>query len=198
MDKKTFYESETKKLAKVFGNPKFIKSVSLTCMVPFIPVWDQKRLGEVAFVLERNNGNIWIIKKSHYPKNFYRIPTGGIEIGETVSEALFRELEEETSLKLNPTDFLGVIKYKITTTKGERENFATFIFKFFPLENEPTPKDMSENISEHRWVSPLELRRLGEKMNKLKFENDLELGGRQDWAKFRAVLYNEVANLTNH
>ena len=71
-----------------------------------------RKVGGVAIVSE---GQILLVKRSEtagkYP-NFWSVPMGGIEKGETFREGAARELKEETMLDFNPKElvYLGTIK----------------------------------------------------------------------------------------
>ena len=71
-----------------------------------------RKVGGVAIVSE---GQVLLVKRSEtagkYP-NFWAVPMGGIEKGETFREGAARELKEETMLDINPKDlvYLGTIK----------------------------------------------------------------------------------------
>ena len=71
-----------------------------------------RKVGGVAIVSE---GQILLVKRSKtqgkYP-NFWSVPSGGVEKGETFREGAARELKEETMLDFNPKDlvYLGTIK----------------------------------------------------------------------------------------
>ena len=71
-----------------------------------------RKVGGVAIVSE---GQILLVKRSKtqgkYP-NFWSVPSGGVEIGETFREGAARELKEETMLDINPKNlvYLGTIK----------------------------------------------------------------------------------------
>jgi len=71
-----------------------------------------RKVGGVAIVSE---GQILLVKRSEtagkYP-NFWSVPSGGVEKGETFREGAARELQEETMLDFNPKDlvYLGTIK----------------------------------------------------------------------------------------
>ena len=71
-----------------------------------------RKVGGVAIVSE---GQILLVKRSEsagkYP-NFWSVPMGGVEKGETFREGAARELQEETMLDINPKDlvYLGAIK----------------------------------------------------------------------------------------
>ena len=71
-----------------------------------------RKVGGVAIVSE---GQILLVKRSEsagkYP-NFWSVPMGGIEKGETFREGAARDLKEETMLDFNPKDlvYLGTIK----------------------------------------------------------------------------------------
>jgi ADP-ribose pyrophosphatase YjhB (NUDIX family) len=71
-----------------------------------------RKVGGVAIVSE---GQVLLVKRSEtagkYP-NFWAVPMGGVEEGETFREGAARELKEETMLDINPKDlvYLGTIK----------------------------------------------------------------------------------------
>lgn len=60
-------------------------------------------------VLIEMNGRLVLIKRKDEPfKGSWAIPGGFVEHGETVEEAARREAEEETGLKVELTDIIGV------------------------------------------------------------------------------------------
>ena len=71
-----------------------------------------RKVGGVVIVSE---GQILLVKRSEtqgkYP-NFWSVPSGGVEKGETFREGAARELQEETMLDFNPQKlvYLGTIK----------------------------------------------------------------------------------------
>ena len=71
-----------------------------------------RKVGGVAIVSE---GQILLVKRSEtagkYP-NFWAVPMGGVDKGETFREGAARELKEETMLDFNPQKlvYLGTIK----------------------------------------------------------------------------------------
>ena len=71
-----------------------------------------RKIGAVAVVSE---GQVLCVKRSEtqgkYP-NFWSVPMGGVEKGETFREGAARELKEETMLDINPKSlvYLGTIK----------------------------------------------------------------------------------------
>ena len=71
-----------------------------------------RKVGGVAIVSE---GQILLVRRAEdagkYP-NFWSVPMGGVEEGETFREGAARELKEETMLDINPQKlvYLGTIK----------------------------------------------------------------------------------------
>ena len=71
-----------------------------------------RKVGGVAIVSE---GQVLLVKRSETAgkdPNFWAVPMGGVEEGETFREGAARELKEETMLDINPKDlvYLGTIK----------------------------------------------------------------------------------------
>ena len=88
----------------------------------------------VGVVLLNKNNQIFVARRIDNPKDFWQMPQGGIDKGETPLEAAYRELKEETSIKSVkiiqeikdeitynlPDNLLGIIwkgKYKGQTQK---------------------------------------------------------------------------------
>ena len=56
------------------------------------------RDGVGIIVLNKDN-KVFVAKRIDNPKNFWQMPQGGVDIGEDVLSAAYRELKEETSIK---------------------------------------------------------------------------------------------------
>ena len=84
----------------------------------------------VALVCKDNK--VLAIKGIDYSKKevFYRLPGGGIEFGETASEALKREFTEEFGVAINIGHRLNVIE-NIFCYEGKRGHEIVFIYEAF-------------------------------------------------------------------
>ena len=72
----------------------------------------------VAALIRNNKGEIFLIKQRKKNKDYWLLPGGGIEFGESATVALERELKEELNLEANTCKFL-LINESIDP-KGER------------------------------------------------------------------------------
>ena len=59
-------------------------------------------------ILENQNGKIALLYSKEY--NIYSLPGGGIEEGENINDALYRELSEETGCNITSVTELGYIE----------------------------------------------------------------------------------------
>ena len=72
----------------------------------------ERKIGGIAIVSE---GEVMMVRRAEnagkYP-NYWAVPMGGVEEGETFREGAVRELKEETMLDFNPQKlvYLGIIK----------------------------------------------------------------------------------------
>ncbi|MBI2550490.1 NUDIX domain-containing protein [Candidatus Woesearchaeota archaeon] len=64
----------------------------------------------VGALIFNNEGKIFLMK-SHKWKGKYVIPGGHIELGETIEEALKREIKEETGLKIRDIEFIHLQEF---------------------------------------------------------------------------------------
>ena len=117
----------------------------------------------VGVALLNKNNQVFVAKRIDNPKDFWQMPQGGIDKGETPLEAAFRELKEETNIKsatlireINeeityylPNNLLGIIwkgKYKGQTQKW-------FIMKFLGDDTEIDLKTKHPEFLDWKWIN---------------------------------------------
>mgnify|MGYP006210087545 CR=1 FL=1 len=120
------------------------------------------RSGVGIVVLNKNN-KVFVAKRIDNPKNFWQMPQGGVDTGESYIDAAYRELKEETSIenvelikelegfttyKL-PPQLLGIIwKGKF---KGQQQKW--FLMKFLGTDNEIDIKTKNPEFLEWKWIN---------------------------------------------
>jgi 8-oxo-dGTP diphosphatase len=124
------------------------------------------RRGEVALVAIRPDGSVLLHTKAFYPEGAFRLPTGGIHPGETVLDAVAREALEETGLPLPVEAFIGLLRYEIADGPDVLP-FATWLFRLAAPDADLCPQDVSEQITDLRWVAPAELPRVARALRAL-------------------------------
>ena len=119
------------------------------------------RSGVGIIVLNKNN-KVFVAKRIDNPKNFWQMPQGGVDQGEDLLTAAYRELEEETSIKnveliceldgfityYLPERLLGIIwkgKYK-----GQKQKW--FLMKYLGKDIEINIKTKKPEFLEWKWV----------------------------------------------
>jgi len=107
----------------------------------------------VGSLILNKKGELLLVKSHKWPGvNKYTMPGGHIEIGETVEEALKREIKEEVGLEIEPIKFLTV-----QDAIFSKEFFKPkhFIFLDFLCES-PTSRVKLDNdeLQEYLWVNP--------------------------------------------
>ena len=184
-------EQEIADLSQRFGSP-LRREVTLYGE-PFEPLIKADRYGEVCMVIRRKNGKLLTAIKTFYPAQGCRLLTGGIDHGEQIEHALFREVEEETGLDVTLTRFLAVIEYRLPI--GERvQEFVTLAFLLDEQGGELTVNDPDERIGEFREIDVEDLVQYAHDLNTIPPSGyDEEAGGDwADWGRFRAVVHEVV------
>lgn len=104
------------------------------------------RRAEVLFAVTRPSGRVLIHSKPRYPQGVYRLFTGGINPDESVVDALFREVAEETGLACRVERFLAVCTYAFHHPDPVRRYcFASYMFHLvIKDEDVPAPRDLTE------------------------------------------------------
>jgi 8-oxo-dGTP pyrophosphatase MutT (NUDIX family) len=142
------------------------------------------RRGEVVFALQRSDGKVLVHTKSIYPAQFYRLPSGGIHPGESVLDGLQREVFEETGLTPMCEQYLGIVSYEFRH-RGQPLYFVSYVFLLQTDDRYPQPQDTTETISDLRYVSLDDLRRIARDLRQLS-------AGWSDWGEFRAPPHDMV------
>jgi len=143
--------SQLETLSAKYGQPK-----SIVCPLPtlhFPPVRERNE-GEVCMAILRPNGRFLLQTKQSYPGSVMRLPSGGIQRGENVDDALLREIWEETNLTVKIDRFVARIEYE---SGGMRARFCTYMFMVRELDGELRSNDPDEKISDWKEALPQEL-----------------------------------------
>ena len=119
-------QQELEQLAQRYGQP-LVHTADLEANDLFDPLNKTDRYGEVCMVVRRKNGRLLTMTKTFYPKGAYRLPTGGINYGESIHDALLRETNEETGLQVNINHFLAAVAYRVPAVTAQ-PLFYTFAF----------------------------------------------------------------------
>lgn len=143
------------------------------------------RRGEVALFILRPNGNVILHAKEFYPKETYRVPTGGVEWGEDVVTAVHRETHEETGLTVSVERCLGILEYELCC-RGETLPFVSYVFLLRETGGQLHPQDKGERITAFREVPPNELDAVARNLRAI--EADW-----RDWGHYRAIAHSFAA-----
>ena len=107
----------------------------------------------VNVVVVDDQGRILLIRRTDNEN--WAVPGGGMDLGESISDAAVREVKEETGIDIEVTGVVGiytnprhVIEY---TSNGEVRQEFSIVFTGRPVGGSPTP---SSESSEVRWVEP--------------------------------------------
>ncbi len=159
------------------------------------------RRAEICYVMQRSNpaGGLLLHIKRFYPPTGYRLPTGGVQIGEPVLDALQRELYEETGLWLGAAPgevhlqrLLGILTYDLFHRHMGPVEFATY---FFLVQMPPgailQPTDPDEQIAGWEWCDPGELAGVATVLDGVGAQS----AAWADWGHFRAAGHRFVAQV---
>ncbi len=102
------------------------------------------------------DGKLLIVRRARKPAlNLYTFPGGGVETGETLTEAVIREVREETALTIEPVALAGHREAIVRDGEGRVErHFVILCFAARWLAGEPV---LNEELDDSRWVTPAEL-----------------------------------------
>ncbi len=102
------------------------------------------------------DGKVLIVRRARPPaKGVHTLPGGGVEVGESLIEAVVREVQEETGLAVEPVALAGYREAIARDGEGRVErHFVILPFAARWIAGEPV---LNEELSEAMWLHPSEL-----------------------------------------
>jgi 8-oxo-dGTP diphosphatase len=102
------------------------------------------------------DGKVLVVRRARKPAlGVYTLPGGGVEVGETLVEAVKREVREETTLEVEPVALAGQREVIVRDAEGCVErHFVILSFACRWLAGEPA---LNEELDDARWLEPGEL-----------------------------------------
>jgi 8-oxo-dGTP diphosphatase len=102
------------------------------------------------------DGRILLVRRARAPgRDLFSLPGGVVEAGETLAEAVAREVLEETSLTVEPVQLAGYREVIVRDADGAVErHFVILPFACRWRAGEAVPSD---EVAEARWVKPDEI-----------------------------------------
>jgi ADP-ribose pyrophosphatase YjhB (NUDIX family) len=96
------------------------------------------------------DGKILLVRRARSPgKGFYSLPGGRVEFGESLHEAVHREVDEETALKIEIVDLAGWREVLPGTSGGGHYLILSFAARW--IAREPVLNDEHDDF---RWLAP--------------------------------------------
>jgi 8-oxo-dGTP diphosphatase len=96
------------------------------------------------------NGQILLVRRARSPaKGFYSLPGGRVEFGETLHAALHREVDEETSLKIEIVELAGWREVVPGPDGGGHYLIMSFAARW--IANEPA---LNDELDDFKWLPP--------------------------------------------
>ena len=102
------------------------------------------------------DGKVLVVRRARNPAlNLYTLPGGAVEAGETLRQAVIREVLEETALTVEPVALAGYREVITPDAVGRIErHFVIMSFAARWLAGEPV---LNEELDEARWLYPADL-----------------------------------------
>lgn len=119
------------------------------------PAGPQTAVGAIVF----RDDKVLLVKRANHPgKGLWAIPGGRVKLGETLKEAVRREVKEETGITISPKDPIYVFDLIDRDDEGGiRFHYVIVDLLAEYLSGVPNP---GTDASEARWISSQELKEL--------------------------------------
>jgi 8-oxo-dGTP diphosphatase len=99
---------------------------------------------------------VLIVRRGRLPSHgLYTLPGGGVELGETLEQAVIREVREETGLDIEPLALAGYRQVIMRDARGKIERH--FVVLPFAARWIAGDVSLNEELAEANWLLPSEL-----------------------------------------
>lgn len=114
----------------------------------------------------------------------YAFPGGHIEVGESIVDAVVREVREETGLTIYNPVLCGVKQFPLKDGKYENGRYLVFLFRADKFTGEVTSSDEGEM----RWIAKDELHNYNLVQD---FDDMLKVMATDDYTEFQYIVEND-------
>ncbi len=116
----------------------------------------------VGIVLLNKKNKVFVAKRIDNPKNFWQMPQGGVDKGESFLKAAYRELKEETSIKNIEliTEIDGTLTYELPNHllgiiwkgkyRGQKQKW--FLMRFIGEDKEININTKNPEFLDWKWI----------------------------------------------
>jgi ADP-ribose pyrophosphatase YjhB (NUDIX family) len=102
------------------------------------------------------DGKVLVVRRARNPAlNLYTLPGGAVEVGETLLQAVSREVREETSLEVEPVALAG--QREVIARDGQGRVERHFVILCFAARWRSGEAVLNEELDDARWLNPAEL-----------------------------------------
>jgi 8-oxo-dGTP diphosphatase len=102
------------------------------------------------------DGRVLIVRRGRPPSaGVYTLPGGGVELGETLQQAVIREVREETGIDIEPIALAGYRQMIMRDAQGKIERH--FVILPFAARWIAGEISLNEELAEATWLLPSEL-----------------------------------------
>lgn len=116
-----------------------------------------KRIDVVSAIIYDDRGHLLIVKNKKGESFYWSPPGGAVEEGETLDQAVIREVKEETGYDITVTRFHS-LREKFFSARGHHVLFFSFYAKI--VGGEISINDPDHDITEVMWADPRTVKEL--------------------------------------
>ncbi|NCO04846.1 MAG: NUDIX domain-containing protein [Candidatus Magasanikbacteria bacterium] len=116
-------------------------------------------------VIHNSQGDIFMARCPKW-SNYWTIPGGGLEYGETIADCAKREAKEETGLDITDIHFDKTVEAIFPEKCKEKKHFI-FLNIFARVIDDTQPVTLNDEFEEYEWLTPEEaIKRVGNEFTK--------------------------------
>jgi ADP-ribose pyrophosphatase YjhB (NUDIX family) len=102
------------------------------------------------------DGKVLLVRRARKPAlNLYSLPGGAVELGESLADAVVREVREETAIEIEPIALAGDREVIERDDQGRvARHFVILCFASRWLKGEPV---LNNELDDARWIDPADI-----------------------------------------